>query len=76
MASEAMIERLVEQVEQRYNELTEQLADPDTISNRDKYTALARSHCWEMGSLTSSWSASGSECSGLFNPRRASSASI
>jgi peptide chain release factor 1 len=44
MASEAMIERLVEQVEQRYNELTEQLSDPDVIGDRERYAALARSH--------------------------------
>jgi peptide chain release factor 1 len=39
-----VIERLIEQIEQRYRELTEQLADPDTIADRERYTALARSH--------------------------------
>ena len=39
-----MIERLIEQIEQRYHELTEQLADPDTIADRERYTGLARSH--------------------------------
>jgi peptide chain release factor 1 len=39
-----VIERLVEQIEQRYRELTEQLADPDTIADRERYAALARSH--------------------------------
>ena len=43
-AGEAMIERLVEQVEQRYNDLTEQLSDPDTIADRERYAGLARNH--------------------------------
>src|ERR687886_780436 len=39
-----MIERLIEQIEQRYRELTEQLADPETIADRERYTGIARSH--------------------------------
>ncbi len=39
-----MIERLIEQIEGRYRELTEQLSDPETIADRDRYTAAARSH--------------------------------
>jgi peptide chain release factor 1 len=39
-----MIQRLIEQIEQRYRELTEQLADPATIADRERYTSLARSH--------------------------------
>jgi peptide chain release factor 1 len=39
-----MIERLIKQIEQRYHELTEQLADPETIADRERYTGLARSH--------------------------------
>jgi peptide chain release factor 1 len=39
-----MIERLIEQIEQRYDELTEQLADPDVIGDRERYAALARNH--------------------------------
>jgi peptide chain release factor 1 len=39
-----MIQRLIEQIEQRYRELTEQLADPATIADRERYTGLARSH--------------------------------
>jgi peptide chain release factor 1 len=39
-----MIERLIEQIEQRYKELTDQLADPQTIADRDRYTGIARSH--------------------------------
>jgi peptide chain release factor 1 len=39
-----MIERLIDQIEERYRELTEQLADPETIADRERYTGLARSH--------------------------------
>jgi peptide chain release factor 1 len=39
-----MIERLIEQIEQRYQELTEQLADPEMIADRARYTGVARSH--------------------------------
>jgi peptide chain release factor 1 len=39
-----MIERLIEQIEQRYQELTEQLADPEMIADRTRYTGVARSH--------------------------------
>jgi peptide chain release factor 1 len=39
-----MIERLIEQIEQRYRELTRQLADPEMIADRGRYTVLARSH--------------------------------
>jgi peptide chain release factor 1 len=39
-----VIERLVEQIEQRYRELTEQLADPATTADRERYAAIARSH--------------------------------
>src|SRR4029453_15936374 len=39
-----MIEKLIQQIEQRYQELTEQLADPETIADRARYTSLARSH--------------------------------
>jgi peptide chain release factor 1 len=39
-----MIERLVEQIEQRYRELNEQLADPAVMVDRARYTSLARRH--------------------------------
>jgi peptide chain release factor 1 len=39
-----MIEKLIDQIEQRYRELTEQLADPETIADRARYTGIARSH--------------------------------
>jgi peptide chain release factor 1 len=42
--TEAVIQRLIAQVEQRYRELSEQLADPDTIADRVRYAAVARSH--------------------------------
>jgi peptide chain release factor 1 len=39
-----LIGRLIQQIEERYRELTEQLADPETIADRARYTGLARSH--------------------------------
>jgi peptide chain release factor 1 len=39
-----VIERLVEQVEERYRELEQQLADPDTMADRARYADVARSH--------------------------------
>ena len=43
-AAPTVIERLVEQVEERYRELEQQLADPDVISDRNRYADVARSH--------------------------------
>ena len=40
----SVIERLIEQIEQRYAELTEQLADPETLADRTRYAEAARSH--------------------------------
>jgi peptide chain release factor 1 len=39
-----VIERLIEQIEQRYDELTGQLADPAVMADRSRHTELARSH--------------------------------
>jgi peptide chain release factor 1 len=44
MAEASVTERLVEQIEQRYRELEEQLADPDTIADRARYAEVAREH--------------------------------
>jgi peptide chain release factor 1 len=45
MATEStVIERLIEQIEQRYAELTEQLADPEVMADRNRYTEVARGH--------------------------------
>jgi peptide chain release factor 1 len=43
-AAPTVIERLVEQVEERYRELEQQLADPDVMSDRTRYADVARSH--------------------------------
>jgi peptide chain release factor 1 len=40
----SVIERLIEQIEHRYDELTKQLADPAMIADRARYTDVARSH--------------------------------
>jgi len=39
-----VIERLIEQIEQRYAELNDQLADPDVMADRARYTEVARAH--------------------------------
>jgi peptide chain release factor 1 len=44
MAEGSVTERLVEQIEQRYRELEEQLADPEMIADRARYTEVAREH--------------------------------
>jgi peptide chain release factor 1 len=43
-AAPTVIERLVEQVEERYRDLERQLADPDVMADRSRYTEVARSH--------------------------------
>jgi peptide chain release factor 1 len=43
-AAPTVIERLVEQVEERYRELEQQLADPDVMADRTRYADVARSH--------------------------------
>ena len=42
MADASVTDRLVEQIEQRYRELEEQLADPDTISDRNRYAEVSK----------------------------------
>src|SRR6185295_707642 len=44
MAEASVTERLVDQIEQRYRELEEQLADPETIADRARYADVAREH--------------------------------
>jgi len=39
-----MIEKLVEQIESRFNELSEQMADPEVISDRDRYAEVGRAY--------------------------------
>jgi peptide chain release factor 1 len=43
-ATPSVIERLVEQIEERYHALELQLADPETIGDRARYADIARSH--------------------------------
>jgi peptide chain release factor 1 len=43
-AESTVIERLIEQIEQRYAELTGQLADPEVMADRSRYTEVARGH--------------------------------
>ncbi len=44
MADGSVTERLIEQIEQRYRELGEQLSDPETIADRTRYTDLTREY--------------------------------
>jgi peptide chain release factor 1 len=39
-----MIEKLVEQIESRFNELSEQMADPEVIADRDRYAEVGRAY--------------------------------
>ncbi len=39
-----MIDKLIDEIERTYGELTAQLADPDVLGDRARYTALARRH--------------------------------
>ena len=43
-AAPTVIERLVEQVEERYRDLERQLSDPDVMADRTRYADVARSH--------------------------------
>jgi len=39
-----MIEKLVEQIESRFNELSQQMADPEVIADRDRYAEVGRAY--------------------------------
>ena len=39
-----MIERLVKQIEDRFGELSEQMADPDVISDQSRYADVGRAY--------------------------------
>ena len=42
-----VIEKLVEQVESRFGELSEQMADPEVIADRERYAEIGRASCRE-----------------------------
>src|SRR5919108_657989 len=44
MAETSVTDRLVEQIEQRYHELEEQLADPATIADRNRYADVSKEY--------------------------------
>jgi peptide chain release factor 1 len=44
MAEGSVTERLIEQIEQRHSELEQQLADPDTIADRNRYADVSREY--------------------------------
>ncbi len=39
-----MIERLVEQVEERFEELERQMSDPEVIGDRERYASVGREY--------------------------------
>ncbi len=39
-----MIEKLVEQIESRFGELSAQLSDPDVIGDRERYAEVGRAY--------------------------------
>jgi peptide chain release factor 1 len=47
--SDAVIDRLIDEIERTYAEITEQLSDPEVLGDRARYTAAARKHA-ELGS--------------------------
>ena len=50
-----MIEKLVEQVEERFAELQRQMSDPEVISDRERYAAVGREyHALEPASVLAS----------------------
>jgi peptide chain release factor 1 len=57
MADNAVIEKLVEQVEGRFAELQRQMSDPEVISDRERYAAVGREyHALEPASeLAARW---------------------
>ncbi len=42
--TDTVIDRLIEEIERSYAELTQQLSDPEVLADRSRYTAIARRH--------------------------------
>ena len=39
-----MIEKLINEIEEKYNQLNEELSDPEALSDRQHYAELAKAH--------------------------------
>ena len=61
-----MIEKLVEQIESRFAELSEQMSDPDVIADRDRYAEVGRGwHRLEAANeLAQEWRRASSDSAG------------
>jgi peptide chain release factor 1 len=61
-----MVEKLVEQIESRFAELSEQMSDPDVIGDRDRYAAVGRAwHALEAANaLGQEWRRASSDAAG------------
>jgi len=61
-----MIEKLVEQIESRFAELSEQMSDPDVIADRDRYAEVGRAwHGLEAANqLAQEWRRASSDAAG------------
>ena len=61
-----MIEKLVEQIESRFTELSEQMSDPDVIADRDRYAEVGRAYRGLEGAqaLATEWRRASSDAAG------------
>jgi len=61
-----MIERLVEQIESRFAELSQQLSDPDVIGDRERYAEVGRAYSTleDAHALAVEWRHASSDASG------------
>ena len=44
-----MIERLAQEIEDKYQALTQDLANPDVLGDQSRYTEVAKAHCRSAG---------------------------
>ena len=61
-----MIEKLVEQIESRFGELSDQMSDPDVIGDRERYAAVGRAYSAlePAHELAREWRAAASDAAG------------
>jgi len=61
-----VIEKLVEQIESRFGELSEQMSDPDVIGDRERYAAVGRAYSAlePAHELAREWRAAASDAAG------------
>src|SRR4051794_39729209 len=61
-----MIEKLVEQIESRFGELSEQMADPEVIADRERYAEVGRAYrsLEQANELAREWRTASSDAEG------------